>query len=111
MKNNLSSSTKFNLPMSILKQGENDYLITSPMKDLIIIADATSFEEALEEARTSLLFNLYDLYEDDIPFPVVTENDLLTLEKEKKENESIVLVESTLENIIKEFKNSAKVNS
>ncbi|MGX4687167.1 hypothetical protein JNUCC83_09715 [Vagococcus sp. JNUCC 83] len=85
--------------------GENDYLVTSPIKDLNIIATASSFNEALRVGQSSIEFTLFDMYEENIIFPKISEDELISIEMNKKKDDIISYVRTDLNQVLNKFGN------
>ncbi|MGH1811692.1 hypothetical protein ABE893_13170 [Enterococcus entomosocium] len=90
-------------PMSIKKIADNEYIISSPINEINVIGTAESFGEALKVAKSSLEFTLFDMYEDNEAFPELTENEIMTIESNKTENEFITFVSTNLFQILNTF--------
>lgn len=103
MKRNFYSYDDLVFTMRITKLAENDYYFDYPFEDMKIYGSADSLTEALELAKSSLEFTLFDMYEDNSPFPIFNEANILELEKNKKDNEYITLVSTNLKSILEKF--------
>lgn len=95
-------------PMSIKKLSDNDYLVTSPVKELDIISHAESFENAIELGKESIEFTLFDIYDSKEDLPIVLEDDLLTYEKNKSEDEIITYITTDIEAILNKFSDQSQ---
>ncbi|MBO1306321.1 hypothetical protein JZO70_09125 [Enterococcus sp. 669A] len=94
---------EFVYAMRISKLAENDYFIDYPFEGMAINASAETLNEAVELAKSSLEFTLFDLYEAKEPFPEMAEQALADLEKGKGANQYITLIATNLTAILKRF--------
>lgn len=91
--------------MRISKLADNDYFIDYPFSEMTISASAENLSEAIEMARESLEFTLFDRYESKEAFPISNEKDILKLELEKGKNQYITLVTTNLGAILARYGN------
>lgn len=94
---------EFVYPMRISKLSENDYFIDYPFDGMTISGSAETLTEAVELAKSSLEFTLFDIYESKDTFPEMSETALSLLEKTKKDHQYITLVATNLAAILKRF--------
>lgn len=91
--------------MRISKLSDNDYFVDYPLPDMSISASAESLSEAVELARESLEFTLFDMYEAKEDFPTSNEKDIMQLELEKDQNQYITLITTNLGAILARYGN------
>lgn len=91
--------------MRISKLADNDYFIDYPFSEMNISANAESLSEAVELARESLEFTLFDMYEEKEDFPQTNEKDIMQLELEKERNQYITLITTNLGAILARYGN------
>ena len=91
--------------MRISKLADNDYFIDYPLPGMSISASAESLSEAVELARESLEFTLFDMYESKEDFPTSNEKDIMQLELEKDQNQYITLITTNLGAILARYGN------
>lgn len=71
----------FVLPIKITELGENDYYFESPNKDMELYGTAESLSQALEFAKESIEFSLFDLFDAGDEFPTFELHEYSQLEK------------------------------
>lgn len=96
-------SKEFVFAMRISRLAENDYFIDYPFDGMTISGSAETLTEAVELAKSSLEFTLFDIYEAKESFPEMDEGALSELEKKKEANQYITLVATNLTAILKRF--------
>ncbi|MBO0455823.1 type II toxin-antitoxin system HicB family antitoxin [Enterococcus hulanensis] len=89
--------------MRITKLAENDFYVDYPFSDMNIHGSAESLEEAIEIAKSSLEFTLFDMYEEDEEFPVFDEDEVSELEKTKEANQFITLIGTSMKTVVEKF--------
>lgn len=92
-------------PMRITKLNEYDYYIDSPVEGINISGGFSSLGEAVEEAKNSLEFTLFDMIENNEEIPTVEEKELLNYENKKEKNEYITFIVTNEESIYKKYGN------
>ncbi|EOH91666.1 hypothetical protein [Enterococcus pallens] len=97
------NSKEFVFAMRISRLAENDYFIDYPFDGMTISGSAETLTEAVELAKSSLEFTLFDIYEAKESFPEMDEGALSELEKKKEANQYITLVATNLTAILKRF--------
>lgn len=95
--------TEMVYPMRITQLNENEFFIDYPLEGMSISGEADSLNEALQIAKSSLEFTLCDMYENHEEFPILDQDIFKKLEEEKESNQYIVLIATSVENIIKRF--------
>ncbi|MGG5373269.1 hypothetical protein [Enterococcus sp. AZ196] len=89
--------------MRVTKLADNDFYVDYPFDDMSIQGSAESLEEAIEIAKSSLEFTLFDMYEENEEFPVFDESKVSELEKTKESNQHITLIGTSMRSIIETF--------
>ena len=84
----------------ITKQGKNDYHVDYPFEGMSISKGAGSFAEAVELAGSSVEGALYDIFEKGSRRPEFDLDAVSRLEKNKKENEFITFVSTSMETVL-----------
>lgn len=95
--------TEMVYPMRITQLNENEFFIDYPLEGMSISGEADSLHEALQIAKSSLEFTLCDMHENHEEFPILDQDIFKKLEEEKESNQYIVLIATSVENIIKRF--------
>lgn len=89
--------------MRVTKLADDDFYVEYPFDNMSIHGSAESLEEAIEIAKGSLEFTLFDMYESGEEFPVFDESKLSELEKTKESNQHITLIGTSMRAIVETF--------
>lgn len=89
--------------MRVTKLADDDFYVDYPFDGMSIHGSAESLEEAIEIAKSSLEFTLFDMYEADEEFPVFDESKVSELEKTKESNQHITLIGTSMRAIVETF--------
>lgn len=89
--------------MRVTKLADDDFYVDYPFDGMSINGSAESLEEAIEIAKSSLEFTLFDMYEADEEFPVFDESKVSELEKTKEANQHITLIGTSMRAIVETF--------
>lgn len=89
--------------MRVTKLADDDFYVDYPFDGMSINGSAESLEEAIEIAKSSLEFTLFDMYEAGEEFPVFDESKVSELEKTKESNQHVTLIGTSMRAIVETF--------